>query len=422
MKFTLLAYGSRGDVQPYVALALGLQAAGYEVQLAAPYLFADFVRGYGLDFTPLPGDPAQLVQALVDRAGRNPLRTGQVIAEFTLPLALQLLAEVRAACRGTDVVVSSFLTTLVGHEVARELDVPHVSALLFPVFTSTSAFPNPVLPELPLGRWYNWFTHAFFTQSFWQSSRLAYDWLLRRKNPGLPPLSGWPFSPTVQPPIPILYGISPQVLPRPADWGKSIHLTGYWFLEAGSSWQPPAPLVEFLAAGPPPVYLGFGSTITRDAERLVRVSLEALKQIGQRAILLSGWSQLERFNLPDFVFPIEAVPHDWLFPQMAAIVHHGGAGTTAAGLRAGVPAVIVPFTSDQPFWGRRVYQLGVGPQPIPVRQFTADKLSQALIRATSDEAMQQRAATLGERIRAENGVACAVEIMARLLQSRYAQV
>lgn len=422
MKFTLLTYGSRGDIQPYVALALGLQRAGYEVRLAAPHLFADFVMEHGLDFVPLPGDPVQLVQALVDRAGRNPLRTGQVIAEFALPLALQLLAEVRAACHGTDVVVSSFLTTLAGHEVARELDVPHFSALIFPVFASTGDFPNPALPELPLGRWYNRFTHAFFTQSFWQSSRLAYNWLLRRKNPGLPPLSDWPFSSTVQPLTPIVYGISPHVLPRPADWGEHIHLTGYWFLKAGSTWQPPASLVEFLAAGSPPVYLGFGSTITRDAERLVQVSLEVLRQTGQRAILLSGWGQLGRFNLPASVFSIEAVPHDWLFPQMAAVVHHGGAGTTAAGLRAGVPAVIVPFTSDQPFWGRRVYQLGVGPQPIPVQQLTADKLAQALIRATNDEVMRQRAAVLGERIRAENGVACAVEIMAHLLQSGYEQV
>ncbi len=418
MQITILAHGSRGDVQPYVALGIGLQRAGHAVRLAAPQLFADFVSEHGLEFAPLAGDPPRLAQALADRAGWNPLRTGQVIAEYALPLARQLLVDVRTACQDTDAVVHSFLTTIVGHQVACELDVPDVSALLLPIFAATGAFPNPALPDLPLGRLYNRLTHDFFTQSFWQFSRLAYQGVVRRQNPDLPRLSGWPFSPSNRPPTPILYGFSPQVIPRPPDWGKDIHVTGYWFLEAVSSWQPPADLVDFLTAGPPPIYIGFGSMITREAEKLVRVVLDALAQTGQRGLLLSGWGKLGRTDLPDHVFLIESVPHNWLFPRMAAIVHHGGAGTTAAALRAGVPAIITPFTSDQPFWGRRIYQLGVGPRPIPRQKLTAEKLAEAINMVTGDQAMQQRAAELGERIRAEDGVTRAVEIIEGYLATR----
>jgi UDP:flavonoid glycosyltransferase YjiC (YdhE family) len=415
MHITILAHGSRGDVQPYLALGIGLRQAGYEVRLAAPRCFQEFVVEHGLDFAPLAGDPAQLAQALADRAGRNPLRAGQVIAEYTLPLAAQVLNDVRVACQGTDAVIHSFLTTIAGHQIARELDIPDFSALLFPAFARTAAFPNPALPALPLGGWYNRLTHDFFTQSFWQFSRLGYNWAVRRRHPHLPRLPGWPFSSAKQPATPILYGFSEYVIPRPPEWSENIHITGYWFLDPSSAWQPPAELVDFLATGPPPVYIGFGSMITHETEKLLESTLEALAQTGQRGLLLSGWSGLGRVNLPAHVSQIESAPHHWLFPRMATIVHHGGAGTTAAALRSGVPAIITPFTADQPFWGRRVYQLGVGPRPIPRQRLTAEKLARAIELALNDQVMRQRAATLGQRIRAEDGIERAVEIIKHYL-------
>ncbi|MCP4593378.1 MAG: glycosyltransferase family 1 protein, partial [bacterium] len=153
--------------------------------------------------------------------------------------------------------------------------------------------------------------------------------------------------------------------PKPSDWGEQAHVTGYWFLDHVSDWQPPADLVRFLESGPPPVYVGFGSMMSRRAEQTTRITLDALKQSGQRGLIATGWGALSQSDLPDEVFLIESVPHDWLFPRTAAVVHHGGAGTTGAGLRAGVPGIVVPFGGDQPFWARRVEALGVGPAPIP---------------------------------------------------------
>ena len=414
MHITILGYGSRGDVQPYIALGVRLQQAGHTVRLAAPEPFETFVTNHGLEFAPLAGDPPQLVRDLVEKAGWNLLRTVQVMGEYAIPLAAQVLADVHRACRGTDVVIHSFLMTNAGHEAALQLDVPDFSALIFPIFTRTAAFPNMMFPALPLGDIYNRLTHDVFTQTFWQGSRLAYGWV-RRKHPHLPRLSGWPFSTSSRQSPPILYGFSSHVIPRSPDWGENVHVTGYWFLDTAPYWQPPADLVDFLEAGPPPVHIGFGSMITDEATRLTEIALDALAQTGQRGLLLTGWGGLGKADLPDHVFKIEAAPFDWLFPRVAAVVHHGGAGTTATALQAGVPAIVIPFTSDQPFWGRRVYQLGVGPRPIPRKKLTAEKLAQAIRTATSDQAMRHRAAELGERIRAEDGVTRAAEVIEHYL-------
>lgn len=413
MHITILAYGSRGDVQPYVALAKGLQQAGHTVRLAAPELFESFVTGYGLEFFPLAGDPTQLMWKAVE-AGSNLLRIGPVILEYAMSLAVQVLAGVRQACQGTDAIIHSLLLTVAGHETALQLGVPDFSALVFATFARTAAFPNQAFPELPLGGIYNRLTHDVFTQMFWQGGRLAYAWV-RRKHPELPSLSTWPFDASNERPTPILYGFSPEVIPKPPDWGEDIHVTGYWFLEAVSSWRPPVDLVDFLEAGSPPVYIGFGSVVTRKAKLLTEIALEALAQTGQRGLLLTGWGGLVETDLPKHVFRIDSAPFDWLFPRMAALVHHGGMGTTAAGLRAGVPAVVVPFTADQPFWGRRMYRLGVGTKPIPRKKLTAEKLAEAIDKAINDQVMRQQAARLGERICAEDGTRRAVEVIERYL-------
>ncbi len=191
-------------------------------------------------------------------------------------------------------------------------------------------------------------------------------------------------------------------------------MTGYWFLDPEEAWTPPADLAEFLQAGAPPIFIGFGSMSPRDPAAMMQVILQALARTQQRGIILSGWGGLHAADLPDAVYMLDSIPFSWLFPRVAAVVHHGGAGTTAAGLRAGVPSIIVPFFADQPFWGQRVADLGVGSQPIPRKQFTADRLAQAIEIAVTDQAMQQRAADLGAAIRSEDGIARAVEVIDQL--------
>jgi UDP:flavonoid glycosyltransferase YjiC (YdhE family) len=211
--------------------------------------------------------------------------------------------------------------------------------------------------------------------------------------------------------MPFLYGFSPSVIPRPDDWPDWHHISGYWFLDRDPTWSPPEPLLRFLEGGPKPISIGFGSMIGRHTRKLVEVAIKALERCDQRAVLLGGWAHVGELELPDSVFKIDAVPHDWLFPRMAAVVHHGGSGTTAAGLRAGIPSVVVPFFGDQPYWGRRVHALGVGPKPIQLKALTAKNLAEAISWTVSDEGVREEAAALGTLIRSEDGVRSAVDFI-----------
>jgi sterol 3beta-glucosyltransferase len=412
MRFTILAHGSRGDIQPYIALGLGLQRSGHYVRLAAPVLYRDFITSYGLEFAPLAGDPGLLMRAAVEKAGRwpAPMRTARVVLKFAAPIAVDLYRDALAACKGTDAIIHSLLMTSPGHQIAADLIRPDFSALVFAFFAPTAAFPNPLFPAFPLGERYNLESHIQFNRVFWKGNRLAFDFI-RRSHPEVPELCDWPFQNGTRRATPLLYGFSPQVIPIPCEWGDDVHVTGYWFLDSPPGWQPEPGLVKFLDAGPPPVYIGFGSVISGETRQLTRIALEALKRTGQRGILSTGWGGLALDNLSANVYPIESAPFDWLFPRMAATVHHGGMGTTAASLRAGVPPVIVPFMADQPFWGRRIAHLGAGPEPIPHKLLTAKRLAHAITAALEDHSIRSRTADLSRLIRAEDGVGRAVGLI-----------
>jgi len=185
-------------------------------------------------------------------------------------------------------------------------------------------------------------------------------------------------------------------------------------VDEADGWQPPSALIDFLQSGSPPVYIGFGSMSNRNPEQTADLIIQALMRTKQRAILLSGWSGLHKSNIPDSIFMIDSVPHSWLFPRVAAVVHHGGASTTAAGLRAGVPSIVIPFFGDQPFWGQRIADLGVGAKPIPRQKLTVERLANAIQEVVTNEGIRLRAATLGKQIQTEDGIASAVEIIGQL--------
>lgn len=410
MHFTLLTYGSQGDVEPFVALGSGLQRAGHSVRLAAPETFARLAVVRNLEFVGLSGEPAALVQGLVEKAGRHPVRMISEMSKYVAPLAVSVSEQVRAACEGTDAVVHSFLLTQVGYEIAKELGVPDLSAQLFPVFSSTCEFPSPVFPELPLGDTYRRASHGLTTQTFRRGGQLLY-WWVRRSHPHLPGLTGWPFDRRSARRSPALYAFSPNVVPQPADWPAGAHVTGYWFLEDLAGWQPPEILMRFLVADPKPVCITLGSSTGADAGRIWTLASEALDLSGQRGIIVG--KGLDAENLPRHVLGVDYVPYRWLFPRVRCVVHHGGAGTTGQALRAGVPSIVVPFTSDQPFWGKRVHALGAGPRPIPAQKLSLRTLVEAIDTVVSSRKMQLRVGELGERIRAEDGVSTAVEIIVR---------
>jgi UDP:flavonoid glycosyltransferase YjiC (YdhE family) len=221
-----------------------------------------------------------------------------------------------------------------------------------------------------------------------------------------------PYQQLIKEKAPIVCCYSPTILPLPDDLPPNVHVTGCWFLPPPSGWQPSPELAAFLASGLPPVYIGFGSMGNPEtAEETTALVLNALAQSGQRGLLASGWSGLgKNTHISEDVFVLESAPHTWLLPQMSAVVHHGGVGTTGAGMRAGVPNIVIPHFADQFFWGRQVAALGAGPQPIPRQKLTAEKLAQAITQATTDPTMRQRTATLGQKIRTENGLSHALQI------------
>jgi len=418
MHITIVALGSRGDVQPCVALGMGLTQTGYQVRIATYGAFADLVGRYGLEFAPVEGDPRQAMEA---QSGQEWLNSGKNALKFmrgmrdlsTYETLTKTLDDVVEACRGTDAVLYTVLGAA-GYHVAERMNVPSLYLLLQPLSRSRET-PSVLAPAVPLGGIYNWWTHVFTEQLFWQMVRTPINrW--RRESLKLKPIPlRGPFDLLYQKRMPFIYGFSPAVVPRARDWPDWHHITGYWFLDDRNDWSPPAGLVDFLAGGPKPIYIGFGSMSGPTAQRLADQAVEAATLAKQRAILLGGWAQAHERDFPDHIFAIESAPHDWLFPRASAVVHHGGAGTTAAGLRAGRPSVITPFFGDQPYWGRRVHALGVGPEPIMRKAMTAQRLAEAITRAVMDEEMRRHAAELGERIRAEDGVGTAVTIITQHL-------
>ncbi|MGD8463859.1 MAG: glycosyltransferase [Anaerolineae bacterium] len=418
MNIAIIAPGSRGDVEPYLALGKGLQAAGHATRLVTHQTFEGLVNAHGVEFWPMAGDVQAVAQSqqMRQRLDRGSfLSVMSQMAKEAESRALYLAEGALAACYGTDLVLAGVGGLFVGLALAQKLDLPLIQAYYIP-FTPTRAYPSFLLPKLPAwsGSWLNPLSYHLARQVMWQGFRAA-DKRARKEVLGLPAAPFWgPYRSDRLRHAPILYGFSPAVIPKAPDWDDNTHVTGYWFLEPAAEWTPPPALVEFLSAGSPPIYVGFGSMSSGNAEETSSLILQALAGTGQRAILLSGWGGFGHVDLPDTVLAIDSAPFAWLFPQVAAVVHHGGAGTTAAGLRAGIPSVVVPFFGDQPFWGRRVAELGVGPAPILHRKLTANRLAQAIHQAVTDQGMRQRAADLGSRIRAEDGIACVVSIVDRL--------
>ena len=412
MRVTITTSGSRGAVQPYVALGSGLKAAGHEVSIAAQGHFEGFVRARGLGFSPISGDPFQLVAGLLEE-GNNPLAFARRFRRILEPLMEQNLEEYLGACRDAEAVIYTPVGFL-GYYVALALGVPQVGAALHPLFSRTGYFPSSVVvlgnvhPRKARARLYNYLTHIFSEQLFWQYFRAPVNKAVSNIL-GLSSPFGGPFSELRIRRVPMLYGWSPSVLPPPPAWDRWLHVTGYWFLEHLGEWKPPRGLVDFLDSGLPPVNVGFGSMNKTDSEELTDIVLRALERTGRRGVLVTGWGGISNSALPDTVFAVDEVPHDWLFDYVEAAVHHGGAGTTAASLRAGIPTVVVPFFADQPFWGRRVAEMGVGPEPIPRRSLTVERLTSAIQQATADRDMKSKAAALGQRIKEENGIERAIE-------------
>ena len=419
MRLTVLAVGSQGDVQPYAALAGGLAKAGFAVKLASHKTFREMAGRSGLDFAPIAGNPMDIVQGPEGQAWLNSTDSYMKFLGRARKLAQGLIGDLSRdalkAVEGSDALIFSLPLSISGYTVARALRIPGIPAALYPLHP-TRAFPSIMTPDLSLGRGMNWLSGAAVMQLFWQLSRS----LIGRWHNGLG-MGRMPiFSPLVKlekAGLPFLYGYSPAVIPRPKRWPKTRAVCGYWFMGGLEDWQPDNSLQKFMDAGPPPIYVGFGSMTSGDPGRMTQIILEAVRRTGQRAILSTGWGGFHAEDMPKSVLPVGFVSHPWLFPRVSMAIHHGGAGTTAAVLQAGVPSIIIPFFADQFFWGRRVRDLGVGAGPIPRKVLTEDFL-EAAIRAVLDNGdMTARARNIAKAIEAEDGIAAAVAVVKDYLGS-----
>lgn len=416
MRVTLVSLGSRGDVEPFIALAVGLQNTGrHQVTIAAPNNFEPQVKDYKLNFFRLGIDTQKLLGTEGIDPKQNILLWLSKVLGSMKPLTERIAENTCLACQDAELIIYSMMG-IAAYHVAEKLGIPCMMAVPIPGFAPTRAYPNPngIFPALPMGGGYNRLTHTvslFLFQLF--TGPIINHW--RKNKLKLPaiPFGKYPYFQMNGHLQRIIGSYSPIISLKPDDWGENIQLTGYWFLDPPPDWQPHIKLVNFLEAGAPPVYIGFGSMANRTPRKMSQLVIEALAKTGQRGILAAGWGGLDDIPLPDTIFALDSVPHAWLFPRMSAVVHHGGAGTTAAGLRAGIPSILIPHMGDQHFWAKRVEELGVGPHSLPMRRLTSERLADCINKAVNDQNIRLNAATLGEKIRQEDGIAQAIKFIER---------
>jgi len=419
MKVLIMTLGTRGDVQPFLALARGLLAAGHEVVLAAPQRFAGFVAGFGVPFAGVDDGPMRLMDdlagaAVIEGGMRARLRQARIMpAMFTQVLADCWAVASQGAGAGADVVVHNG-QIIAGQHVAEKLGVPAVLALPIPMYVPTREFP---WPGVGLPSWLpalaNRATFLGMKAPEAMFGRVVDRW--REDTLGLPRRRGR-HDPLRRPDngkAPVLHAFSPSVLPPPLDWPDSVHTTGYWVLPPSDEALPPR-VEDFLGAGDPPVFVGFGSMSGRDPARSTALVLEAARRAEKRLVIGAGWGGLDSSMSSDDVLAVEDVDYLRLFPRMAAVVHHGGAGTAGTAFTSGRPQVVCPFIADQPFWARLAYHRGVAPAPQPQRHLTAAGLASAITTAATDPDMARAAEELGHRVRAEDGISAAVTALERV--------
>lgn len=397
-------------------------ARGHHVTLATHRAFGDLIIHRGLGFAPVAGDPHEMLES---EAGQRWLHSGQDPREFmrgfvqlTRPLLRQVLRDSLEAARDADAILWTQLS-FAGFHIAKALDLPNLMVGFQPLTPTGEFAPAGAARDMPLPI-LNRISHWLSVQLLWLPfRRLVNDWLvedLGLERFGL--LS--PFFEFQRQGHPTLYAYSPSLVPKPPDWGVNIHVTGYWFTDQSAGWEPARELVRFLEAGPRPIYIGFGSMALSDPERRMAACREALRETDSRAIVLVGSGGAGQDADASHIFLTEPVPHSWLLPKTRAAVHHGGAGTTAAALRAGIPQIVVPHFADQFFWASRVAQAGLGPEPIPRQDLDGRALSARLTQLLANEDFARTAARMGNQVQSEDGVSEAVAVIeARLERSGF---
>ncbi len=406
----MMAIGSTGDVRPYCLLGRELKRRGHEITIAAFTDFEEMVLAAGLSFFPVAGDVKDLMSHLMKpgAVGMTYLREAEKAISGIAPV---LLRDLMRAGEGAEAILCTFFGTMY-YSVAEKYRIPCIQTHYFPMD------PNPLMPisSAPWPHLGPWWCRLSYRIGYLFISLLEKRYLTQwRREHGLDLrcLRTKPDYSCHGHRIPAIYATSPLLMPRPDNWDDKIYMSGFWWEETEMDYTPPRELTEFLQAGEKPVYIGFGSMVSGDMDDTFRIVREAVEKAGIRAVIASGWAEEKHPVNTEKIQYVDFVPHDWMFGHVSAAVHHGGAGTTASSLRAGLPTLIVPFGGDQPFWGDRVHAAQCGPRPVLRDTMTADQLAAALKDLTENPVYREKAAAMGEGMRRERGVQNAADIIER---------
>ncbi|GAA0464911.1 glycosyltransferase [Parasphingorhabdus litoris] len=424
MKILILTYGTRGDVQPFIALSKALQEDGHSVTLATASRFAPLVATHDVNFAPLGDgllsiiDTQQGRQAMEGANGfLGMIKTNLKLMKRVKPLQAELVQDcwdVAEKVRPDLIVFHP--KAFAAYAISERMKVPLVMALLIPMLVPTNTTAHLGFPKLKLGRLYNRLTHQAVQLLMRMPARKTLNHWRTSHGFGKQPLELFKDGTGAQ--IPIVAGFSEAVIDRPADWPPNLFMGGFWFLQSNVTDALSEEVETFLNEGDPPICFGFGSMVGSDPMRLRKTILGALEETGQRGLILSGWGGVPKGQTHDLVLEVNSAPHDLLLPRVLAMVHHGGAGTTAAALRAGVSQIIIPFMGDQPFWGQRMKELGVAPDPIRQKDLTITNLKGALDRIVNEPSFYVSALKLSKTIKSENGGQDAASFIKRVWAER----
>jgi len=408
MRITMICIGSTGDVRPYIVLGRELKRRGHDVKIAAFDTFEEAVKREGMRFHPISGDVRDFMATIMSK-GVNGVAFLKQVRNSLVDIIDPFLEDLEAACDDAEALIATFFGQIF-HSLAEVRHIPYIQTHYYPMDQNKTA-PIAAAPGQRVGKAWNNMTYplGYLLISLMEKYYLS-DW---RKARGMAPrkLQRRPNYELNGHTVPVLYAMSPLLMPRPVDWSANIHMTGFWLDDqAALDYEPEPGLQEFLDAGEPPVYIGFGSMVSDDMGETLNIVLEAIRRSGVRAIMAKGWGGMDIPDTPN-VYKAGFVPHDWLFSKVSAVVHHGGAGTTAAGILAGKPTLVIPFGGDQPFWGERVRLLGVGPKPIPRERLTVRRMTNALNLLVGNKSYQVAAKELGQRLKNEDGAICAVDVI-----------
>lgn len=415
MKITMLCIGSTGDVRPYMLLGQELKRRGHEITVASFSTFERMIRDAGLNFFGLSGD----VMALMDSLGAMGVRYLAEMEKSIRDVAPILLDDLTRACKDADAMMCTYFGSLY-YSIAEKYNIPCVQTHYFPMD------PNALMPisSAPGQGWGKQWNKTTYKVGYLLIGALEKRYLTQwRKDNGMEqrPVRTKPDYTVNGHTIPVIYAASPLVMPRPANWSENIHMSGFLWEENPPSWTPPQELADFMEEGPAPIYIGFGSMVSGNMNKIFTTVLRAVRASGVRAVISMGWGGRVSAGRKGPVYIADYVPHDWLFPRVSAVVHHGGAGTTASGLRYGKPTLVVPFGGDQHFWGHRVHALGCGPKPIPKDNLSVHRLAKGLVDLTGHAEYRVKAQALGEKLRMEHGVQTAADIVEREIAAWKAQ-